>query len=95
MLSPVYVCKPSHTDYEQIAQKFGDRWNLPHCVGAIDGKHIYIEAPHNSASAFYNYKKTFSIILMAVCDADYTFKNVCIGAYGSQSDGGNIRKSFI
>jgi hypothetical protein len=33
-----------------------------------------------------NYKNFFSIILMAVVDADYCFISVDIGSYGSSSD---------
>ena len=31
--------------WENIAQEFGDPWQFPHVIGAIDGKHVVIEAP--------------------------------------------------
>lgn len=72
---------------------FEETWNLPNCVGALDGKHVVIRGPKKSGSLYFNCKKTFSIMLFAVCDADYCFSYVDIGAYGSQSDGGILKSS--
>lgn len=68
--------------------RFLQKWDFPNCLGAVDGKHIAMKAPNNSGTTYFNYKKTFSINLMAIADASYKFITVDIGQMGSSSDGG-------
>ena len=46
-----------------------------------------LRQPRNSGSTFYNYKHQFSIVLMALADADYNFLYVDVGRQGRISDG--------
>ena len=60
------MCTPSHDDELKIAQEFEEKWDFPNCFGALDGKHIVIQAPPNSGSQLYYYKGTSSTVLMAL-----------------------------
>ncbi|KAL4089516.1 hypothetical protein QTP88_024537 [Uroleucon formosanum] len=84
---------PKKEDWERISNEFWEIWNFPNCIGALDGKHVVIEAPPNSGSLYFNYKKTFSIVLLALVDAQYKFIAVDIGTYGKNSDGGILSHS--
>lgn len=58
------------------------------CVGALDGKRELIQKPANMGSQFFDYKCHFSIILMALVDADFKFIYVYVDTNGRASDTG-------
>lgn len=94
-LKDQHLPTPSQEIFEHTARRFSDRWNFPNCIGALDGKHVRIEAPANTGSLFYNYKHSFSIVLLALVDADYRFLAIDVGSYGGNSDGGILADSAL
>jgi len=74
-------------EWLQIAQEYDEKWNFPHCLGVLDGKHILIQSPTYSGCEFGNYKGTFSVVLMALVDANYRFIYVDVGCQGRIIDG--------
>lgn len=87
--------EPTREEWLRISKRFQDKWGFPHVLGAIDGKHIRITCPSNSGSLFYNYKGYFSVVLLAIVDADYRFIAVDVGSYGREGDAGIFKKSVF
>lgn len=95
VLHTEYLAPPTLNEWKNISTGFWTNWNFPNTIGAMDGKHIQIQAPPASGSQYFNYKKTFSIVLMAVCDHKYKFILVDVGAFGSDCDAGVLSKSLF
>ncbi|CAL1267507.1 unnamed protein product [Larinioides sclopetarius] len=91
-----YIELPSTPEeWTAVAADFEKKWQFPHCIGAMDGKHVEIECPPNSVSDFINYKGFFSIVLLALVDANYKFLFVDIGCQGRISDGGVFKHTKL
>lgn len=90
-------CKiPQEADlWYQIADEFNNKWQFPFCIGSMDGKHVSIQKPPKSGSEFINYKGFFSIVLLAIVDANYRFIIAEVGCNGRLSDGGVWLRSEI
>jgi hypothetical protein len=78
-----------------VARGFEQRWQFPNCLGALDGKYVLITAPGNTGTLFFNYKKTYSVVLLALVDHKYCFSVIDVGAFGSNSDGGIFQSSTL
>lgn len=85
----------TENEWLKIASDFEEKWQFPHCLGAIDGKHVRIVPPKDSGSYYFNYKKTHSIVLMAIANANYEFILCDVGTNGRISDGGVINNTLF
>lgn len=85
-LQPTEMPVPTKDEWIEISNTFFSKTNFPNCLGAIDGKHIRCKNPSNSGSLFFNYKKYFSVVLMAVADANLRFVVIDVGSYGREGD---------
>lgn len=79
----------------EVAKQYEKTWNFPHCLGALDGKHVILQAPLNTGTEFFNYKSTFSVVLFALVDANYNFLYVNAGGQGRISDGGIFKNCSL
>jgi len=57
-------------------------------AGALDGKHVLIQASTIQGSDFFNYKQLHSINLMDICDAVLEFTFIDVDQPGCWSDSG-------
>lgn len=87
--------EPTKEMWIEIANTFHTKTNFPNCLGAIDGKHIRCKNPKNAGSLYFNYKKFFSIVLMAAVDANLSFVAIDVGAYGKEGDSNVFRESAL
>ncbi|KAI8441515.1 hypothetical protein MSG28_015103 [Choristoneura fumiferana] len=94
-LKPIVMSEPTKEKWYEISEIFEKHSKFPNCLGALDGKHIRLIQPEHTGSMYYNYKHFFSLVLMALADANYCFVWVDIGAYGKNSDSGIFKNSSL
>ena len=94
-LKNIVMAKPTREKWVDISNNFEKKSRFPNCLGALDGKHIRLIQPENSGSLYYNYKNYFSLVLMTLADANYSFIWVDIGSYGKCSDSRVFKNSTL
>ena len=83
---PQYVKIPEGEQLTLILRGFETIWGFPQAAGAIDGTHIPIIHPDESASDYYNRNGYYSIIMQAMVDYRGLFMDVYIGWPGKVHD---------
>ena len=83
-------------DFPTTEQNFIDKmvdmktlWQFQCCWGAIDGCHIPIQCPPGGAKAckeYHNFKNFYSIVMMAIVDAQDRFIWASVGFAGNSHD---------
>lgn len=92
-MTDTFMPAPTEDQHKRNALQFYRRWNFPNCCMAIDGKHVRVFCPSNTGSLYFNYKEYYSVVLLALVDADCKFVAIDVGAYGGEGDAGVYTKS--
>ena len=92
---PNVINIPQGEDLLQVIQYYEDKWGFPMCLGAVDGTHIPILAPTESHTDYVNRKGRHSIIMQAVVDCYYLFRDIVVGWPGSVHDACVLSNSGI
>ena len=66
-----HIKMPSLIEFERISEEFEQRWQYPMAIGCIDGSHFPVQVPKSQALDYYNYKGWLSVLVLAICDANY------------------------
>ena len=94
-LQSKFVFFPKRNELENIVNTYQWKWGFPACLGAIDGTHIPIIAPAQNHSDYINRKGYHSIVMQAVVDCNYLFRDIVVGWPGSVHDARVLSNSEI
>lgn len=75
------------------AERFKIKFHFSNCLAAVGHKLVILWKPLKSGSDYFNYKQSFSIVLMSAANAEYEFAFVDIGTKGRFSDVYTFRQS--
>ena len=74
----MYVQFPTGDELKAVTQGFKEEMGVPQCVGSIDGSHIPVTPPAINHTDYYNRKGWYSMLVQAVVDHNYLFRNLNI-----------------
>ena len=90
-----YIQFPTGEMLSDVVEGFSQSFNFPQCAGAIDGSHIPVIPLALNHTDYYNRKGWYSVVLQAVVDHRYLFRDINIGWPGSVHDARVFAKSSL
>ena len=79
----------SEDDIRHCMRKFGEECQFPYAFAAVDGSYLPIKCPNGGAQAmkqYFNFLSFYSIVLMALVDAECRFVCASVRAPGNAHD---------
>ena len=102
VVEALYEMRNEHTKFPEseaetraAIETFQDLSNLPNIVGAIDGSHVRIKAPKDSAVDYFSRYQQHDFIIQAVVNGQKLFLDFACGYPGSMHDARVLRRSAI
>ena len=89
---PLTICRkkfiyiPANDELESVLESYKEKWGFPMCAGAIDGTHMPNIAPEENQIDYVNRKGYHSVVMQAIVDCTYLFRDIAIGWLGSVHD---------
>ena len=91
-----YITFPvSEAETRTCMETFSELSNLPNVAGAIDGTHIQIKAPDESAVDYFSRYHQYDFIVQGVVDGHKLFLDFAAGYPGSLHDARVLRNSTL
>ena len=85
-LLPLYIRFPTGSGLAGVVRGFKDKFGIPQCAGSIDGSHVPVTRPSMNHTDYYNRKGWYSMLVRAVVDHNYLFRDLCVSWPGSVHD---------
>ena len=76
-------CPTTPDEWAKLEMECRIRWNVPHALAALDGKHVALKKQKNSVALYHNYKV---LVMLAFVDGQYKFRWMDVGTAESCSD---------